>query len=97
MCTGIIYVPQFVKDTPHLYLGNYLFNVIPQQYIVCITIIGYFLVYFFVPFQFIPRVTKYYLTVCLGKKNACVFQVSALKTLGMFGRHYHFILLKYFI
>ena len=31
------------------------------------------------------------------KKNICVFQVSALKKLGMVGRHYHFILSKYFI
>ena len=33
----------------------------------------------------------------LGKKNICVFQVSALKKLGMVGRHYHFILSKYFM
>ena len=29
--------------------------------------------------------------------SICVFQVSALEKLGMVGRHYHFILLKYFI
>ena len=32
-----------------------------------------------------------------AKKSICVFQVSALKKLGMVGRHYHFILSKYFI
>ena len=32
-----------------------------------------------------------------AQNNICVFQVLALKKLGMVGRHYYFILSKYFI
>ena len=35
--------------------------------------------------------------VCLRPQKICVFQVSALKKLGVVGWHFHFILSKYFI
>ena len=38
-----------------------------------------------------PFLSVLKLNVHLAKKNVCVFQVSALKKLGMVGWHYHFI------